>query len=155
VRREISTGLGKQFDCAKRPGACELIALDELDVDYHATAPLAFDASVPPPAPPSLVVRPKTDLPPYARVTVTGEHWNPNDPFMIMLECAGRGQSACAFLDTFAMPDSGGAFQVAPLLQREVPNFFDPLAAPIDCVKVKSGCSLVVQDSVGDTAVVP
>jgi hypothetical protein len=154
VKREIANGPGMRFDCAKKAGSCELLAIDEFDVDYHATTPLAFDASLPPPPPPSLVVKPNTKLPYYARVTITGKHWNPND-FLEMLQCATNDPSACAFLDTEAIADTGGAFQVTPILQRELPNLFDPQGKSVDCAKVKGGCELIVEDSVGDSAVAP
>ncbi|HEX4491250.1 MAG TPA: neocarzinostatin apoprotein domain-containing protein [Acidimicrobiia bacterium] len=151
VRREISNGLGARFDCAKKPGACELVAFDETDVDYHAIAPLAFDASVPPPPPAALVVKPSTNLPYYARVNVTGKHFNAND-FLFMLECAGSDFSECAFLQTLAQSDSGGAFQATPLLQRKIPDLLDPTGPTVDCAKVKPACFLLVEDSAGDNA---
>jgi hypothetical protein len=153
VRRVITDQTGARHDCAVAKHPCEIVAIDGLDVDYHATAAVAFDASVPPPPAPTLVVQPSTKLPYYARVTTSGAHWNPDD-FIGLVECAQSNPEACAFIAAPVTTDDTGTLTGAPMLQRELVDPFDPTAPPVDCAKAKSKCYVEALDSLDDIATV-
>ncbi len=153
VHRILPNAKGARVDCAKAPGTCELLAVDVLDVDYHTTVPIAFDASVPPPPPPTLSVDPSTKLPFYARVSITGKNYVPNDVVLI-LECASKTSTACAFVD-FEPLDATGTLKSAPMLQRKLPDLLHPGRAPVDCAAVGVHCLVIAQSGDGSTVSQP
>jgi hypothetical protein len=155
VRRMITTPSGARVDCAQRRGRCDVLLFDAEDADYLARAPLAFDASVPPPPAPTLVVTPRTKLPYYARVQTSGKHWRPDD-LVPMTECGGAGLAVqCVSLMTLASADSAGTFHSAPMLQRMLSDPFFHTGTTVDCAKPKSACQLSGMDSDGDFVTVP
>jgi Neocarzinostatin family len=138
---------GTHFDCAKAAGACELVAIDVTDVDYHALAPLAFDPNLPPPPPATLTVNPDTKLPYYARVTLTGKNFAPLD-FAFIMECPSKRSQDCAIIGA-AQTDKKGAFATRPMLERELVDEFG--GAPVDCAATHAHCVVTVEGSDGST----
>jgi hypothetical protein len=153
VHRILPGAKGQRVDCGKKPGTCEFLAIDPIDVDYHTTTPLAFDSSVPPPPPPTLAVDPNTNLPFYARVSVTGVHYTPNDTILI-LECPGKISAACAFVD-FVPLDGTGNLTSSPMLQRELPDPLHPARPPIDCAAAGAHCLVIAQSGDGTSVSAP
>lgn len=149
AHRVITDPTGNRVDCAQTKHTCEILVFDLFDADYQATAPLAFDASVPPPPAPTLVVKPDSKLPYYARVSVSGKHWQAND-LVFFLECSNSVASACAFIDAAGFTDSQGTFAMKPMLQRMLPDLRDP-GSSVDCAARHSDCVLIAQDTNGDT----
>ncbi|HEY1738414.1 MAG TPA: neocarzinostatin apoprotein domain-containing protein, partial [Acidimicrobiia bacterium] len=151
VRRTITKPNGTRVDCAKAAGTCEVLALDSLDIDYLATTPLSFDASVPPPPAPTLTVTPATKIPYWAHVRVRGAHWTPGDMLAIS-ECAGQN---CGALFTETQVAADGGFDTNLLVSRVVPDLgletatgasATATAMPgTDCVK-SHNCNLTVID---------
>jgi hypothetical protein len=154
VHRILPGAKGQRIDCGKAAGTCELLAVDVLDVDYHTTAPIAFDPSVPPPPPPTLKVDPDTKLPFYARVSVTGTNFAPNDVLLI-LECASKtALSSCAFVD-FVPLDGSGNLTSSPMLQRLLPDPFHPRRPPADCAASGARCVVIAQSTDGTSVSAP
>jgi hypothetical protein len=150
LQRILDTTSGTRVDCAKSATTCEMLVLDPADADYHATAPLAFDASIPPPPAPTLTVTPSTKLPFYAHVTFSGKHWTPND-FPLIGECP-QGNVAVCFANSVgeAIVSNAGTFSTTGIVSRYVTN--PESGTPIDCAKPTNHCVLLAFGDNGATA---
>jgi hypothetical protein len=150
VRRILTDIDGSRIDCATAPGTCEIVVLDPADIDYHATALLKFNPKLAPPPPPTLRIVPNHKLPFYARVSMTGAHWEPND-FIDLVECSASNFESCADIG-LALVDSQGNLAAAPMLQRDLVDIFNPTNPPIDCARRAANCVVIAQSFAGDTA---
>jgi hypothetical protein len=86
---------GSAVDCAD-PGACVVVAASG-SLDDSATAPIAFDGSVPLPPPPTMTATPNTDLVDGDVVHVTGAGFTPSSPVAVIQcqETSGPDGSGC------------------------------------------------------------
>ncbi|HEY3830721.1 MAG TPA: neocarzinostatin apoprotein domain-containing protein [Acidimicrobiia bacterium] len=153
VQRILYSTNGTRVDCAKTTTTCEMLVFDPTDADYHATAPLAFDASVPPPPAPTITVTPSTKLPFYAHVTFSGKHWTPND-FPEIGECPTGNEIVCLGNPVGeAIVSGAGTFSATGVVSRYVT---DPISGTtIDCAKPANHCVLLAIGGNGSTAHTP
>ena len=153
AQRILYSTSGTRVDCAKSATTCEMLVLDPADADYNATAPIAFNASVPPPPAPTVSVTPSTKLPFYAHVTFSGKHWAAND-FPLIGECP-LGERDRVPLKSGRLPDGVdvGAFTTTGIVSRYVTN--PTSGKSIDCAKPANHCVVFVLGSNGAMATTP
>ena len=110
VRRILHLG-GGDFDCASAPGACSIVTSVFGGTLVVVATPISFDASVPPPLPPTISVTPDTGLGQGQEVTVNGANFAPNS-FVALGEClTGSGPIGyCPFGGAGIDTDANGAF---------------------------------------------
>jgi hypothetical protein len=134
---------GGDVDCADAPGRCSLVSTSFGATTLAAKSPLNFDASQPPPLPPSITVTPHTDLVQGQSVTVTGEHFAPSS-FVALTECltATQYQSFCSFGGGGVQTDAAGGFTQPFSVRRGVPDYETYPPVVEDCAESPGSCSI-------------
>ena len=94
---------------------------------FFALAPIAFDASVPLPPPPTLTVTPGDGLADRQIVSVTGDGFGPKDP-VVLIECvAGDPQNAfqCGYPSAREVQVADDATLSTTLQMRQTVDVYD------------------------------
>ena len=130
------------LDCAVVQ--CSVFATEyESEVFLRASAPIAFDASVPPPPLPIVSAAPLEHLPYRANVIVTGTGFAPNAEVYGEFCAEGLDFGTCRG-SGFATADSSGAVTF-PIAVRRISAGIPELGIdPIDCVDAQVDCSIQV-----------
>jgi hypothetical protein len=138
VQRVVVGADGTRYDCGDAPGRCALT------LDLTHAVPLAFDASVPPAAAPTVSLTPAGPLADRTDVTVHATGLVPGS-FVGVSECR---VTTCDALDaTGAVADGSGALDVTLRVYRV---FEDLTAGRVDCI---SGCEIHADDGTGNLGV--
>jgi hypothetical protein len=121
---------GSTVDCAD-PDACVLFARDFLAYGITTSAPLAFDASVPPPPPPAITVTPDTGVADGQLVAVAGTGY-PRRRGVAVLLCRADtpGAEGCDLsTQTYVQTDAAGTFDADLVVDR----YIEVDTGTIDC----------------------
>jgi len=137
-------GDGSVVDCVVAPG-CDLVAFGSSDQFLRASVPLSFDASVPLPPPPVVVVTPSTGLADRQLVTIRASGFAPGD-LVTLAECATGsdwpgGADDCSSA-AWGVADSDGVVQATTRVRRFVgsgPGTTDCQGAPSSCAVFAAG----------------
>jgi LPXTG-motif cell wall-anchored protein len=126
-----------------------LVAREQIESDdgfgAAATAPIAFDASIPPPPPPVVIPTPPGPYADRQIVSLTSDDFQPNE-LIFVLQCEGNGTApvnCLGFRTVFS--DASGSVHTALRVRRFMEFFGDAdasAAATVDCAVEE--CSLVL-----------
>jgi hypothetical protein len=129
-----------RVDCALAASGCEVRAVPF--VGPPARAPIAFDASQPPPPAPTLVARPNQALIDRQSIDVDGAHFTPNTQVGV-IQCRGDNVSptgaGCDFSTLrYAPTDGSGAFATSLNVRRVLQTS----QGRYDCALQAKGCTV-------------
>ena len=126
-------------DCG--PGGCSISASAyESDVSLSASAPIAFDASIPPPALPVVTVTPNSNLPFRTAVAVHGTGYAPGEQVYADYCLNSPSSGTCGFESGFGVADANGTIDLTLTVRRRVSfpggggDRTDRLPRPVDDV---------------------
>jgi hypothetical protein len=144
VRRAIRNAY-ERIDCVAAPGACVIGAANIGDFTESASAPLAFDPTVPPPPPPVVTVAPATGLVHDQQVIVVGEGFHPG-AFLSVSQClAGAfGFQDCDYsTGLYLQAGADGRFATGLTVRHRI---FTSSKGVVDCGAAPAPCEIRAED---------
>ena len=127
-------------DCATSTCSISANEFSNRGVSLDASAPVAFDGSVPPPALPTVTAAPLTNLPNHATVTVHGSGFSAGESVQAEACVSGRQFGTCGGYGSAVADSFGNVVMTVPV--RRTVSSFDGTST--DCVDPTVLCQVTV-----------